>query len=108
VHESPIVCRLDALSPQDRMRHAALAGRIGPSARRIEELPGGYAFQFPDDPSLSRTVLEWVALERRCCPFLEFEIVLGDEGEPVVLRLTGREGVKAFLEKELSIGRSDS
>ncbi len=104
--EAPLVCRLDALSPADRARHAALTGELRPAARGVQKLPRGYAFQFPDDPALSRHVLEWVALERRCCPFLEFEILLGDEGEPVILRLTGQEGVKEFLAGELALATS--
>jgi hypothetical protein len=96
---------LDALTPSDRERHAALTEELKSGARWIQELPCGYAFRFPDDRSLTRRVIEWVALERRCCPFLEFEILLGEEGEPVILRLTGREGVKEFLAAELSLER---
>ena len=69
----------------------------------MQEIPRGYAFRFPDDRTLSRKLVEWVALERRCCPFLEFEILLGLEGEPVILRLTGEDGVREFLAAELSL-----
>ena len=100
-----LVCRLDALTPADRERHAALTEQLKSGARWIQELPRGYAFRFPDDRSVTRRVIEWVALERRCCPFLEFEILLGLEGEPVILRLTGRDGVKEFLSAELALER---
>ncbi len=100
-----LLCRLNALTPSDRERHAALSEELRSGARWIQELPRGYAFRFPDDRSVTRRVIEWVALERRCCPFLEFEILLGEEGEPVILRLTGRDGVKEFLASELSLER---
>lgn len=99
--EKPPACRLDALAPADRARHAALTEELRSAARSVEELSRGYAFRFSDDSALARRVIEWVALERRCCPFLEFEIVLGATGEPVILRLTGGEGVKEFLAEEL-------
>ena len=99
------VCRLDALTPPERARHAALTEELRARARWIQEIPYGYAFRFPDDPAFSRRLVEWVALERRCCPFLEFEILLGEEGEPVILRLTGAEGVKTFLAEELALER---
>jgi hypothetical protein len=99
----PLVCRLDALKPLERRRHADLTAQLRSAARGVEALPRGFAFQFPDDRELSRRLIEWVALERRCCPFLEFEILLGDRGDPVVLRLTGREGVREFLVAEFAL-----
>jgi hypothetical protein len=103
--EKPYVCRLDALAPPDRVRHAELTEALRSAARWVQELPRGYAFRFPDDPALSRRVVEWVALERRCCPFLEFEILLGEKDEPVILRLTGGQGIKTFLAAELALDR---
>lgn len=101
--ETPFACRLDAFSPAERDRHAALTRDLFACARWIQEIPRGYAFRFPDDRALSRRLVEWVALERRCCPFLEFEILLGLEGEPVILRLTGGAGVREFLAAELAL-----
>jgi hypothetical protein len=101
--ESAFACRLDALTPHERARHATLTQELLASARWVQEIPRGYAFRFPDDRALSRHLVEWVALERRCCPFLEFEILLGLEGEPVILRLTGEQGVREFLAAELAL-----
>jgi hypothetical protein len=101
--ESAFACRLDALALDERTRHAALTQELLASARFVQEIPRGYAFRFPDKRALSRHLVEWVALERRCCPFLEFEILLGLEGEPVILRLTGERGVREFLAAELAL-----
>ena len=100
-----LACRLDALSAEERVRHRDLTEELTRRARWVQEIPCGYALRFPDDPALSRRVIDWVALERRCCPFLEFEILLGEEGEPVILRLTGADGVKEFLAAELDLAR---
>ena len=77
-----LACRVDALSPRERERHAVLTQELFSSARWVQEIPRGYAFRFPDDRNLSRRLIAWVALERRCCPFLEFEILLGLEESP--------------------------
>ena len=45
---------------------------------------------------------EFIALERLCCPFLNFGLEIKAEGGPVWLRLSGREGVKAFIREEIS------
>ena len=97
-------CRLDALAPRERERHTVLTQELFSSARWVQEIPRGYAFRFPDDRNLSQRLVEWVALERRCCPFLQFEILLGLKGEPVILRLTGSPGVREFHRRGAVVG----
>ena len=49
-----------------------------------------------------RVVAEWLELERRCCPFLTFELRwAAGEDERARLTLTGPPGTKAFLAAEL-------
>jgi hypothetical protein len=43
---------------------------------------------------------EFVLLERRCCPFLNFEITLHEGEDSIAVHLSGREGVKEFLAAE--------
>jgi hypothetical protein len=40
---------------------------------------------------------ELIALERRCCPFLAFELRSEAEGGDVTLRIGGRAGVREFV-----------
>jgi hypothetical protein len=44
---------------------------------------------------------DWVALERRCCPFFGFAIEVEPDGGPIWLSLTGDEGVKDFIRLEI-------
>jgi hypothetical protein len=99
--ETPLVCRLDALTAAERRRYAELTGELAASVRRVEELPRGWAFRFSDDPWLPAHLVEWMSLERRCCPFLEFELTFGEGRDPAMLRLTGEGDVKAFLAHEI-------
>jgi hypothetical protein len=94
--ESVPTCGGGVLKPSERARHAALTEQLRSAVRWVQELPRGYAFRFPDDPEISPRLVEWVVLERRRCPSIEFEILASDRGEPVILRLTGREGIKAL------------
>jgi hypothetical protein len=48
-------------------------------------------------------VAEWVDLEARCCPFLDFGIDVSGRGRTVRLRLTDGKGVKSFLKTELGL-----
>jgi hypothetical protein len=100
--ETPLMCRLDALTPQERERHLALWKRLHESHKEIRELADGYAIRFPGDISLA-DIAEWVSRERRCCPFFTFEIEASSEDKPVWLRLRGGEGVKEFLKAQLGV-----
>ncbi len=100
--ETPLVCRLDALTPPERRRHAELTGDLAASIRRIEELPRGWAFFLAGGASAAPRLIEWMSLERRCCPFLEFELLFGEGDDAAVLRLTGAEEVKEFLAHEIA------
>lgn len=44
------------------------------AAKGIQELQNGVSLTFPPDSILFRDVAEWISLERRCCPFLEFAL----------------------------------
>ena len=90
-----LVCRLDALTEVERARSAALQGELRAAMVERAELDDGWAFRLRDGVSLPG-VAEWIALERRCCPFFRFQLdVDGNDGQ-VWLRLTG-DGVKEFL-----------
>jgi hypothetical protein len=102
-NESPIACDFTALSAEQRAHRHALAQRMHAATQEICELPDGYAFRFPADPALCLTVAEFMILERLCCPFFTFALKLEHEGGPMWLRLTGRDGVKQFLQAELGI-----
>jgi hypothetical protein len=91
------------MTTEQRQRRHALAQQVHTAAQEIRELPDGYAFRFAVEPTLCLTVAEFMTLERLCRPFFSFSLELEREGGPMWLRLTGREGVKQFLQAELGI-----
>src|SRR5262245_29040795 len=74
-----------------------LAREIFPGAQAVEELPDGIAFRFPGDEAWTAKVLDFVAAERRCCPFFTFELVFEPHGRALWLRLRGSAEIKAFV-----------
>jgi hypothetical protein len=71
------------------------------AVEEIRELADGLAFRFPAEEYDS--VSEFVGRERLCCPFLTFTLEVSPERGPLGLRLTGAEGVKAFIRAELQL-----
>jgi hypothetical protein len=101
--QSKFYCNIKALTPEERARHKQLSEKLTVARKEIVEIEKGYEFQFsPHDVSLAE-LAEWVAAESKCCPFFDFHIDLEREGKWACLRLTGEEGIKAFIKAEFKI-----
>ena len=70
--EPGVACNMDAHSRKERVRHAELRRQLIAAVVEKTELPNGYALRLKDLSFL--TVAEWVSLESRCCPFLDFQL----------------------------------
>jgi hypothetical protein len=100
--QTPITCDLAALNQTQRNRRSELASRFHSLVREVRPAVDGFAFRLAESEIDLRDLAEFVALERRCCPFLTFRIDIGEDGS-VWLSLRGREGVKEFLAAEFGI-----
>lgn len=99
--ESPFACNRFALTPKQRKRHfEELAPKLISLKKSIRELPNGYEFEFPPDSNTAQLVAEWAIGERACCPFFDIDMRLEREGGSLWLALTGREGVKQFIQAD--------
>jgi hypothetical protein len=100
---SPFACDRAALNAAERKRHF---DELGPQLRTlvkgVHELKDGYEFEYPADPATYMLVAEWVAGEHRCCPFFDIDLRWEREGGAFWLRLTGREGVKQFIQADFA------
>ena len=98
--ESPFACVMDAIKPSERAPHLENARALFALVTEVKELPDGYSFRLPPDSLLE--IARFVELERLCCPFFGYVIEVEKECGEVVLHLTGRVGVKEFIEAEVS------
>ncbi len=94
---SPIVCRMDVLSADERSRRSEVASMLRGRLAERSETREGIAFRWLSDDSILPLLAEFVSLESRCCPFIRFRIEVEAEGGPIELHLGGRDGVKDFL-----------
>src|SRR5262245_19685227 len=90
-------CDLHALSAEERTRRSTAAARVAAEFREVRETADGYAARLDAEPGLLEDALDWLLLERRCCPFLRLELSFEPSAGPVWLRLGGGPGVKEFL-----------
>ena len=98
---APLACVPTAIPPGERAAHFALIHRLfGNLTQERAELPNGYAYRFQADALMS--VARFIANERKCCPFLSFELVVSGDSGPMWLRVSGPAGTHAVLEAELA------
>lgn len=99
MEHAPIVCIPEALTNPERERYRTLRSEFVASIRKSSPMPDGYLLEFEAGQAQFHHVAEWISLERKCCPFLSFELRwgAGDSSAPT-LAISGPEGTKDFLE----------
>jgi hypothetical protein len=100
--ETPFYCDRTALTPEQRKRQQELGKILRSAVLGIQDLPDGFEFEFPYDPSKYQALTEFTPLERACCPFFDISIRLEREGGKLWWALTGRDGVKPFIHAEFA------
>jgi hypothetical protein len=100
----PLACTLS--EPDLAKRRRELAENVSGGVLKVEELEDGYAFLFPGNAEWTARLVELINAERACCTFFTFELVFEPDLGPVLLKVSGPEGVKEFIETELAALRS--
>ena len=90
----PIICSLSEAELQERRR--TILDSIGNSACGVVEIPNGYSFSFVPTSELLARLSNLVELERQCCQFLTFKIVVEPQ-QPIRLEVSGPPESKAML-----------
>ena len=103
--QSVFACNLKAFQTEERKIHDRLTAQLRSAAVARRELPDGYSFQMDTGKISIAQVAEWTVLERKCCPFFDYEIELHSEENTLWFTLKGREGVKKFIEMEVPWAR---
>lgn len=101
--QTKFYCNVKALNPAERASHKQLTDKLIAVRTEIVEMDRGYEFQFSPSTMMLAELADWVAAEGKCCPFFDFHIDLEREGKLLCLRLTGEEGIKAFIRAEFQV-----
>ena len=95
---------MTALNAEQRERQQVLMKNFHASIQETEVLDDGYAFRMEANVATILAAAEFITIERLCCPFLTFELAVGPVGDPLRLKISGRAGVKEFIEAEFGVG----
>lgn len=101
--ETKFYCNVKALNSDERASHKQLTDKLIAVRTEIVEMDRGYEFRFSPSAVTLAELADWVVAEEKCCPFFDFHIDLEREGQLLCLRLTGEEGIKAFIREEFQV-----
>jgi hypothetical protein len=97
-HLIPLACVPSAMTKTQREKYHLLLDNLSSSPKKISELADGYRVCYPAESTMIMNLAEFISLERLCCPFLHFALVV-EPNQAVSLHLTGPEGVKKLLKE---------
>lgn len=92
---APVRCNLNALTPEERMEQSNAFKHLLPLFVDRKELADGYRLSGPAIPLPILT--QWIDRERRCCPFLRFQVDFAPEQGPVSVTIRGPKGTRELL-----------
>jgi hypothetical protein len=94
---APIACNMGAFNDEERRHYDVLRAKVHAAVEDIRELADGFSIRLSCDPEVLATAGEWIALERRCCPFFDFALSVPRGDGPAELRITGPAPAKEIL-----------
>jgi hypothetical protein len=95
---------------EQAIRGEEIAQTLFAHVAEVAELPDGYGYRFDEGDAWLDEIMAFIAAERRCCPFLTFEVAFEPHNGPVWLRLRGSSRVKAFIAETFGerVGAADA
>lgn len=81
-----------------RSRRETFLRETAKSIVGVEELENGYRYLFPAEDLVLQELIYIVNLERKCCPFIDFALVIKGQSRYFSLELTGQDGAKEAIE----------
>lgn len=102
-NSGPVVsCDTSALDAEQHARRKQLLDELTSRAQEVTFSTTGVVCTFDYKPELWLAASELISLERRCCPFLGFELKLAAGETLFTLEMTGPEGTDRLLKTELA------
>lgn len=96
--ETPIACDLSVLDDPEKHRDRFEA--LFEERKEVRRASGGLAVRFPGTMAVAERILDFISRERRCCPFLTFEVAFEPEERGVWLYMGGNERVENYITRE--------
>lgn len=102
MNTTPIACDLTALDPEERQIEQRLLHHFRSMFTNVVWNGSEHHVSVPADRATLSRLGEFLALERRCCPFVRFALMV-DSSESASLTITGPPGSREFIEQTFGL-----
>lgn len=92
---TPIACNLT--DAELATRRSSLLEKVRRHLVKTEERENGFVYLFPVNDTVFANLFEIIKLERKCCPFLDFKLILEAQSEFISMELSGQNGAKEAI-----------
>ena len=92
--EITVACTPDNVPVELRERWLQIGKEVYASVQEVHELPDGYKCRLPGDAATLVKAAEYISLDRLCCTFMRWSLVVEPGEDSLWLHLTGSEGTK--------------
>ena len=99
--ETPLACNMNVFTPVQCEQHIQTTRQLFQTVQNIQEAENGFGFTLPNGSDIIK-IGEFIANERRCCPFLRFTLTIEPDPKSITLLLSGPIGTQEFLREEFS------
>jgi hypothetical protein len=96
-----LTCKLT--SADKRKRIETVIASLKKQVIESKELKNGYAYKFKGSDQVIDELTEFIKTERLCCDFFTFGISVSGDASEAWLQITGPEGTRDFITKELAL-----
>lgn len=100
--ECPVTCTLTSKELTDRRQQ--ILSHLQTERLEMKELADGLAFRFAASSRELTALTNIIDLERQCCQFLTFRLIVEPQLGSMWLELIGPPGTKEMLVAELGVG----
>lgn len=96
-----VTCKLT--NPELRKRKEEVIDYLKKKVLSRSELPNGYKYKFDGNDTILDELVTFIKTERLCCDFFDFNLDITGDSREIWLMITGPDGAKEFIEKELEL-----
>jgi len=96
-----VACKLTSLELQ-KYKTEVIA-LLKENILKREELSNGYHYTFVGSDTILDQLIIFIKAERQCCNFLSFNLSIEDDQSSLDLKITGPNGTKEFINKEMEL-----
>jgi hypothetical protein len=96
-----VACKLTSLGLQ-KYKTEVIA-LLKENILKREELINGYHYTFVGSDTILDQIITFIKTERQCCSFLTFNLTIEDDKSSIVLKITGPNGTKEFINREIEL-----